>query len=65
MFAAVAVVLSLCLSPIVYRFGGKPAWVQALVIVLSAPVVAVILACLAAAIRPGSLGALTKRLRRK
>jgi ABC-type Fe3+ transport system permease subunit len=64
-FASVAVVLALCLSPIVYRFSGKPAWVQVLVIVLCTPVVLVILACLSAAIRPGSLGALTRRLRRR
>jgi hypothetical protein len=65
MFAALAVVLILCLSPVVYRFGGKPGWVQVLVVVLCTPVVAVILACLSAAIRPGSLGALTRRLRRR
>jgi hypothetical protein len=64
-FAAIAVVLSLCLSPVVYRFGGKPAWVQVLVVVLCTPVVLVVLACLSAAIRPGSLGALTRRLRRR
>jgi hypothetical protein len=64
-FAAIAVVLSLCLSPVVYRFGGKPAWVQVLVIVLCTPVVLVILACLSAAIRPGSLGALARRARRR
>jgi hypothetical protein len=63
-FASVAVVLALCLSPIVYRFGEKPTWVQVLVVVLCTPVVLVILACLSAAIRPGSLGRLTRRLRR-
>ena len=64
-FTAVAVVLGLCLSPVVYRFGGKPTWVQVLVVLLCTPVVLVILACLSAAIRPGSLGALTRRLRRR
>jgi hypothetical protein len=64
-FAAIAVVLGLCLSPVVYRFGGKPTWVQVLVVLLCTPVVLVILACLSAAIRPGSLGALTRRLRRR
>ena len=64
-FASLAVVLALCLSPIAYRFGGRPAWVQVLVVVLCTPVVLVILACLSAAIRPGSLGALTRRLRRR
>jgi hypothetical protein len=64
-FTSIAVVLALCLSPVVYRFGGQPAWVQVLVVVLCTPVVLVILACLSAAIRPGSLGALTRRLRRR
>lgn len=62
-FGSVAVVLAACLSPIAYRFGGKPAWVQVLVVVLSLPVVVVILACLSAALRPGSLGRLGRRLR--
>ena len=64
-FTSIAVVPALCLSPVVYRFGGKPTWVQVLVVLLCAPVVLVILACLAAAIRPGSLGALTRRVRRR
>jgi hypothetical protein len=63
-FAALAVVLSACLSPVVYQFGSRPTWVQALVVVLGAPVVLVILSCLAAAIRPGSLGRVARRLRR-
>ena len=64
-FAAMAVVLSACLSPVVYRFGGKPLWVQVLVVVLCLPVAVVVLACLAAAIRPGSLGRLLRRFRRR
>ena len=64
-FASVAVVLSACLSPVVYRFGGKPVWVQVLVVVLCLPVVLVILACLSAALRPGSLGRLMRRVRRQ
>jgi glycerol-3-phosphate acyltransferase PlsY len=64
-FSAIAVVLALCLSPIVAHFGGKPVWVQVLVVVLCTPVVLVILACLSAAIRPGSLGRLARRLRRR
>jgi peptidoglycan/LPS O-acetylase OafA/YrhL len=62
-FGAIAVVLALCLSPIVAHFGGKPGWVQVLVIVLCLPVVLVIVACLSAALRPGSLGRLARRLR--
>lgn len=64
-FGAVAVVLAACLSPVAYRFGGKPVWVQVLVVVLCLPVVLVVLASLSAAIRPGSLGRLLRRLRRR
>jgi hypothetical protein len=62
-FGAIAVVLAACLSPIAYRFGGKPLWVQVLVVVLCLPVVLVILASLSAALRPGSLGRLVRRVR--
>jgi threonine/homoserine/homoserine lactone efflux protein len=61
---AVAVVLAACLSPIVY-LGEKPAWVRALVVLLSLPVVLVIVACLMSALRPGSLGRLARRVRRR
>jgi peptidoglycan/LPS O-acetylase OafA/YrhL len=64
-FTAVAVVLSACLSPVVYRLGGKPGWVQVLVVLVCLPVVLVVLACLAAAARPGSLGRLVRRLRHR
>ncbi|GAC1440033.1 MAG: hypothetical protein NVSMB55_03280 [Mycobacteriales bacterium] len=57
--------LAACLSPIAYRFGGKPLWVQVLVVVLCLPVLLVILASLSAALRPGSLGRLAQRLRRR
>ncbi|MBK5306065.1 MAG: hypothetical protein JJD92_05195 [Frankiaceae bacterium] len=57
--------LSACLSPVVYRFGSRPTWVQVLVVLISLPVVLVILACLSAALKPGSLGALSRRLRRR
>jgi peptidoglycan/LPS O-acetylase OafA/YrhL len=63
--AAVAVVLSACVSPVVYRLDGKPGWVQVLVVLLCLPVVLVVVACLASASRPGSLGRLARRLRRK
>lgn len=63
-FGAIAFVLAACLSPIAYRFGGKPIWVQVLVIVFCLPVVLVILASLSAAIRPGSLGRALRRVRR-
>jgi hypothetical protein len=64
-FAALAVVLSACLSPLITHLGGKPGWVQVLILLFCLPVVLVIAACLAAAIRPGSLGRAGRRLRRR
>jgi hypothetical protein len=64
-FAAIAVVLCACLSPIVTHFGGKPGWAQAVVVALCLPVAAVVLACMSAAIRPGSLGRLGRRVRHR
>jgi predicted PurR-regulated permease PerM len=64
-FAALAVVLSACLSPVVTRLDNKPSWVQVLVLLFCLPVVLVVLACLAAALRPGSLGGLARRLRKR
>lgn len=64
-FAAIAVVLAACLSPIVAHFGGKPLWAQAVVVALCLPITLVVLACLAAALRPGSLGRLGRRLRKR
>ena len=64
-FGAVAVVLSACLSPVLYRFDGKPVWVQVLIVLFCLPVVLVIVASLMAALRPGSLGRLTRRVRRR
>jgi threonine/homoserine/homoserine lactone efflux protein len=61
--AALAVVLAACLSPIVYRLGSRPTWVQVLVVLTSLPVVLTIVACLASALRPGSLGRLVRRMR--
>ena len=62
---AVALVLLACLSPAAYRFGDKPLWVQILVVLLGIPVVLVALACLTSAARPGSLGRLARRGRRR
>ncbi len=62
-FTSIALVLTACLSPIAYRFGGKPVWVQVLVVLLCLPVVLVILACLSSALRPGSLGRAVRGLR--
>jgi len=60
---ALAAVLLACLSPVVYRFGGLPTWVQVLIVLLCLPVVLVALACLSSAARPGSLGRALRRLR--
>jgi hypothetical protein len=49
----------------VAHFGGKPLWVQILVVALCTPVVLVILASLSAALRPGSLGRLLRRVRHR
>jgi hypothetical protein len=62
---AVAAVLLACLSPVAYRLGEKPGWVQVLVVLLCMPVVLVAIACLASAMRPGSLGRLGRRVRRR
>jgi hypothetical protein len=64
-FGAVAAVLAACVSPVVAHFGGKPVWVQVLVVLLCTPVVLVILASLCAALRPGSLSRLLRRVRRR
>ena len=61
---AVAVVLVACISPVFVRLGDKPGWVQVLIVLFCLPVVLVVLACLASALRPGSLGRLARRVRR-
>jgi hypothetical protein len=61
---AVAVVLLVCLSPLVHLL-DKPVWVRVLVVLFALPVVLVALAALVSAIRPGSLGRLGRRLRRR
>lgn len=65
MNVALAVVLLACLSPAVHRFGGHPVWVQVLLVLLGLPVLLLALACLASAARPGSLGRLAQRARRR
>ena len=59
---ALAAVLTACLTPLVH-LGEKPGWVQVIVVLISLPVVLVIVACLASAIRPGSLGRMARRVR--
>ena len=61
---AVALVLLGCISPAFVLLGEKPAWVQVLVVLFCLPVLLVVVACLASALRPGSLGRLARRVRR-
>ena len=63
-FATVAVVLAGLLSPVVSRFGDHPLWVQVMIVLFCLPVVLVAVAAMMAALRPGSLGRLTRRVRR-
>ena len=58
-----AVVLLALVSPILTRFGGKPAYVQAALVLSTLPVVLVAGMCLSSAARPGSLGRAVRRLR--
>jgi peptidoglycan/LPS O-acetylase OafA/YrhL len=60
---AIAAVLVACISPVFVRLGDKPTWVQVLVVLFCLPILLVVLACLASALRPGSLGRLVRRLR--
>lgn len=61
---AVAVVLLLCLSPLVHLL-DKPVWVRVLVVLFALPIALVAVAALTSAIRPGSLGRLARRVRRR
>ena len=61
-----AVVFVALLGPIVTNFDGKPAYVQAALVMVALPFLLLTLACLASAARPGSLGrALRRRGRRR
>ena len=63
MNASLALVLMLLVGPIFTRFGGKPLYVQIALVGVMVLVVPVVLACLASALRPGSLGRAARRLR--
>ena len=60
---SLAVVLLLLVAPVVTNFGGKPVYVQVVLVLVTAPVVLLSLACLASAARPGSLGRAVRRRR--
>ena len=62
---ALAVVLLLLVGPIVTNFTGKPAYVQAALVMVALPVLLLVVACLASAARPGSLGRALRRRRRR
>lgn len=63
MNASLALVLLLLVAPVFTHFGGKPLYVQIALVGVLVLVVPVSLACLASAVRPGSLGRGARRLR--
>jgi len=58
-----AAVLLLLVAPVVANFGGKPWYVQAFFVAFAVPVALLVVACLASAVRPGSLGRALRRRR--
>ena len=62
---ALAVVLGLLVAPLATNFGGKPAYVQVALLMVAVPVLLLVAACLASALRPGSLGRALRRRRRR
>lgn len=60
-----AAVLLGFLSPLVPRLDDHPLWVQVLLVVVCVPPLLLAVACLASAARPGSLGRLARRARRR
>jgi hypothetical protein len=60
---ALAAVLLLLVAPVLTNFGGKPWYVQAFFVAFAIPVGLLVLACLASAARPGSLGRALRRRR--
>ncbi len=60
---ALAALLLLLCAPIVSEFGGKPWYVQAFFVGFGLPVLLLVVACLASAARPGSLGRAVRRRR--
>ncbi len=60
---ALAALLLLLCAPIVTQFDGKPWYVQVFFVGFGIPVLLLVLACLASAARPGSLGRAVRRQR--
>jgi predicted ABC-type exoprotein transport system permease subunit len=65
MNASLAILLLLLVAPIVTNFGGKRLYVQVALVGVMVLVLPLVLACLASAIRPGSLGRAVRRMRRR
>jgi uncharacterized membrane protein YhaH (DUF805 family) len=63
MNASLALVLLLLVAPVVTAFDGKPWYVQVFFVLFGIPVLLLVLACLASAARPGSLGRALRRMR--
>jgi hypothetical protein len=61
---ALALLLILLVAPVVTQFDGKPWYVQVFFVLFGLPVALLVLACLASAIRPGSVGRAVRRRRR-
>jgi hypothetical protein len=62
---ALAAMLLLLCAPIVSEFDGKPWYVKAFFVGFGVPVLLLVLACLASAARPGSLGRAVRKRRRR
>ena len=62
---ALAVLLLLLVAPAVTAFDGKPWYVQAFFVGFGVPVLLLVVACLASAARPGSLGRALRRVRHR
>ena len=58
-----AALLLLLVAPAVGAFGGKPWYVQLFFVGFGVPVLLIVAACLASAVRPGSLGRAVRRAR--
>ena len=62
---ALAALLLLLVAPAAGAFGGKPWYVQLFFVAFGLPVLLLVAACLASALRPGSLGRAVRRARRR
>lgn len=60
---ALAVLLLLLVAPAVGAFAGKPWYVQVFFVGFGIPVLLLVAACLASALRPGSLGRALRSVR--